>query len=291
MNIYINQTYGEERALYGISDAKIRSCSFEGVEDGESALKECRRVSITDTSFHLRYPLWHAEDAVVTNSTFTETCRAGMWYTKHLTMENCRIYGVKALREADETKLARCEIISSEFGWKCRGIELRDTKLETEYLFLDSERIYIENLDFKGKYSFQYVKDVHIKNSNLDTKDAFWHAENVTVEDSVVSGQYLGWYSKNLRLVRCRISGTQPLCYCEELVLEDCTMEGCDLSFEKSDVRASVKGEIMSIKNPASGIITADSVGEVIFDEFGHPEAVKIKIMNHEQEIYHAQKE
>jgi hypothetical protein len=44
-------------------------------------------------------------------------------------------------------------------------------------------------------------------------------------------------------------------------------MEGTDLSFEYSDVQADVKGHILSVKNPRSGTITADSVGEVIFGD------------------------
>jgi hypothetical protein len=86
------------------------------------------------------------------------------------------------------------------------------------------------------------------------------------VYDSVVKGEYLGWYSENLRLVRCRIEGTQPLCYCKGLILEDCTMEGTDLAFEYSDVQATVSGHILSVKNPRSGTIVADSVGEIIRD-------------------------
>ena len=46
----------------------------------------------------------------------------------------------------------------------------------------------------------------------------------------------------------------------------NCTMEDTDLSFEYSDVEADVKGHIISVKNPRSGVITADSVGEIIRD-------------------------
>ena len=41
-------------------------------------------------------------------------------------------------------------------------------------------------------------------------------------------------------------------------------MEGCDLAFEYSDVNADIIGSIESIKNPRSGIITVDSVNDVI---------------------------
>ena len=98
----------------------------------------------------------------------------------------------------------------------------------------------------------------------LDTKDAFWHSKNVTVKDSVVKGEYLGWFSDGLTLINCKIIGTQPLCYCKNLKLINCTMEDTDLSFEYSDVEADVRGHIISVKNPKSGIITTDSVGEIV---------------------------
>ena len=75
------------------------------------------------------------------------------------------------------------------------------------------------------------------------------------------------WYSENLTLIRCHIKGTQPLCYCKNLILEDCTMEDCDLAFERSEVKACVKGKIDSVKNPINGNIKADSIGEIILDE------------------------
>jgi hypothetical protein len=82
-----------------------------------------------------------------------------------------------------------------------------------------------------------------------------------------VKGEYLAWFSEGLTLINCRIIGTQPLCYCKNLTLIDCEMQGCDLSFEYSDVQASINGHIDSVKNPRSGSITADSIGEVIWED------------------------
>ena len=106
-----------------------------------------------------------------------------------------------------------------------------------------------------------------IRDSFLDTKDAFWHSSHVTVENSVVKGEYLGWFSDHLTLINCRIIGTQPLCYCNHLKLVNCTMEETDLSFEYSDVEAEIQGPILSVKNPKSGTIVADSVGEIIWED------------------------
>lgn len=125
----------------------------------------------------------------------------------------------------------------------------------------------IEDFRLKGKYSFQYIENAVFRNCVLDTKDAFWHAKNVTIEDSVVRGEYLAWYAQDIRFVRCKIIGTQPLCYCKGLVLEDCEMEGCDLSFERSEVNAVIRGHIDSVKNPVAGSISADSIGELLLEE------------------------
>ena len=125
----------------------------------------------------------------------------------------------------------------------------------------------VDNLKMKGKYSFQYMHHLEIKNSVLDTKDAFWHSTNVTVRDSIVKGEYLGWFSDGLTLINCRITGTQPLCYCKNLKLVNCIMEETDLAFEYSDVDADIDGNILSVKNPKSGIIRADSIGQIILED------------------------
>lgn len=267
MITYENRQYDEERALYGIKNAAVRNCKFDGPADGESALKECSDITVEDCFFNLRYPFWHVNKAVIKNSQMTELCRAALWYDEDITISNCSMNGIKALRECRNIKLLGSSIVSPEFLWRCSDIVVEHSKLESEYPFFECSDISIDDLNMKGKYSFQYVENMTIKNSVLDTKDAFWHSKNVTVMDSVVKGEYLGWYSENLRFVRCHIVGTQPLCYCKNLILEDCTMEATDLCFERSEVNASVRGRIESVKNPVAGQIKADEIGEIIMEE------------------------
>ena len=273
MTPYWNRIFDEERALYALRDAEVTACRFEGPADGESALKECADLRVTDCDFLLRYPLWHVARATLRDCRMTATCRAALWYDSDLLLENCSMNGIKALRECDRVAIRGGEADSTEFGWMCRDIAIRDFSLTSEYPFLQSRGMKIERLHMKGKYSFQYARDVVIRDSVLDTKDAFWHSENVTVMDSVIRGEYLAWYSRGLRLIRCRIIGTQPLCYCEGLVLEDCTMENADLAFENSAVHATVHGGIVSVKNPIEGSIKADEIGEIIWDEHIRPGA------------------
>lgn len=273
MKQYEDLILDEERALYGLRDATVLRCTFDGPADGESALKECGHLKVEDCDFRLRYPFWHVRGAEVRNSRMTDTCRAALWYDEDILLEDCTLGGIKALRECDRTTLRRCTAVSPEFGWFCRGIRVEDSELTGEYPFLRCRDMELTGFRLHGKYSFQYVQDVVIRDSVLDTKDAFWHCKNVTVYDSVIKGEYLAWYSEGLKLVRCKIIGTQPLCYAKNLILEDCEMVGTDLAFENSEVTATVKGEILSVKNPVRGSIEADQIGEIILDEHQRPGA------------------
>ncbi len=264
MKLIENQNFSSERALYALSDARVNNCSFSGAEDGESAFKESRNIEVSNCTFELRYPFWHTKNYHINDSTLTETCRAPLWYAKDGIIRRVTLNGPKALRECDEVELLETTARSAEFGWRCRGVSAEKCTFESEYIFFESRQIQMKNITLKGKYSFQYVENLNITDSELDTKDSFWHAKNVVVENSTVRGEYLGWYSEGLTMRNCKIIGTQPFCYCRGLVLENCEMIDCDLAFEYSDVTADVRGHIVSVKNPKSGSITADAIGEII---------------------------
>lgn len=265
-----NQTFDQERALYGSHGVTVRRCAFDGPADGESAFKECGDITAENCFFNLRYPFWHVRGLTIRRSEMTELCRAALWYSDHIVLENTHLHGIKALRECAHAALTDCDIVSPEFGWSAKDIKLKRCTAQGEYFFLRGETLRFTDVQFKGKYSFQYVKNAVFDHCTLDTKDAFWHSENVTVADSVVRGEYLGWYSQDLTLVRCKLIGTQPLCYCRGLKLIDCEMEDTDLAFEKSEVDATVTTPIVSVKNPRAGTITAPAVGSIILDD---PEA------------------
>lgn len=260
----IGKQFDEERALYHIVESNVVDCVFAGPEDGESVLKEARKIQVENCSFSLRYPMWHVKGFQMENSVMDDKTRAAIWYASDGVIENCQLKGIKAIRECTNIQLHDCEVDSMEFGWKSANITLKDTTITSEYLFFDSRDVKLEHVTMHGKYSFQYMENLTINNSTLDTKDAFWHSHNVVVKNSIVKGEYLGWYSEGLTLINCKIIGTQPLCYCKRLTLIGCTMEDTDLAFEYSEVEADICGGVDSIKNPKSGFIIADSVGEVI---------------------------
>lgn len=261
-----SKQYDEERALYFLQDTDVEQCVFAGPADGESVLKEARNIGVTDCSFSLRYPLWHVKRFSMERTTMDELTRAAIWYSENGTLKDCKLEGIKAVRECKNITLEHCNINSPEFGWKSEEIALKDTDITSEYIFMDSKNVTLERVNMKGKYSFQYMENLVIQDSVLDTKDAFWHSKNVTVKNSIVKGEYLAWFSDGLTLINCKIIGTQPLCYCKNLKLIHCTMEETDLAFEYSEVEADVIGHILSVKNPKSGWICADSIGETIWE-------------------------
>lgn len=267
MKVIEGQTYDMERALYGCKGVVVKNCSFDGPADGESAFKEGEDIEAVHCFFNLRYPFWHDHGLIIRDSEMTELCRAALWYSDHVEITDTKMHGIKALRECSDVVIKNCSIISPEFGWSVRGIRMEDTTAASEYFMMRSEELTFKNVNFKGKYSFQYIKNAVFENCVFDTKDAFWHGENVTVKDSVVKGEYLAWYSDGLTLINCKIIGTQPLCYCKNLKLINCEMTDTDLAFEKSEVEATVTTKIDSIKNPRSGRIQAPEAGELIMDD------------------------
>lgn len=266
MKVIKDRQFDAERSLYNESNLLLDNVIFAGDADGESALKESSDITITDCSFKLRYPLWHAKRVNIERSIMTETCRAPLWYSDDINVNNSKFDGVKTFRECRNVNINKLQMTSSEAFWFTSNIKIKESEITSEYGFLKTKNVMIDNLKFKGKYSFQYAENVEIRDSYLDTKDAFWEAKNVTVINSVVKGEYLGWYSKNLKLINCHIIGTQPLCYCEGLVMENCTMDEADFAFELSDVTASINNNIISIKNPKAGSISVEGVDEVIID-------------------------
>ena len=191
-----NQTFDEERALYGVRDVTVRNCRFDGPADGESAFKECDDVTVEGAFMNLRYPFWHDHGLVLRNVEMTELCRAALWYSKDVTIEDSQLHGIKALRECGNVRMRNCDIVSPEFGWSTRGITMERCTAQSEYFMMRATGLRLRDVRFSGKYSFQYIEDAVFENCDFDTKDAFWHAKNVVVRNSRVRGEYLGWYSE-----------------------------------------------------------------------------------------------
>ena len=266
MKLNTQQTFSGERAEYFSKDVQ-----YDGAVccDGESPLKHAKNISVNNGSFEWKYPLWNTNDARVSNSTFKEMSRSGLWYSENTRIDNTVIDAPKEFRRARGIYLT--DVVfnnAAETMWSCSDIQLKNVTIKKgDYFAMNSSNFYAENLDLDGNYFLDGGKNIEIHNSRLLSKDAFWNCENVTVYDSYINGEYLGWNSKNLKFVNCTIESNQGLCYIDGLTLIDCTLNNTDLAFEYvSNINAEIKNKIISIKNPFSGIIKAEEIGTLIMN-------------------------
>lgn len=261
-----DQEFGGERPLYKSENLQLKNVT---IHVGESSLKECKNIEADGCRFEGKYVFWEVDHFTVRNCYFAESARSSVWYSRHMTYRDCVVDAPKMFRRADFIDLENVKMPNAlETFWDCSHIRLKNVQIaKADYLFMHSTDIEIEDYHQDGNYSFQYAKNVVIRNAVLNSKDSFWDSDNCTLYDCEINGEYLGWYSRNLHLVRCHITGSQPLCYCENLILEDCTFgDDADLALEYSSVEATIHGRVVSIKNPTSGHVVVDEVGEIILD-------------------------
>ena len=277
MKIIRDQNFDQERAMYGSGSVRAVNCSFDGPADGESAFKESTDIEADGCFFNLRYPFWHDRGLVIRDSEMTQLCRSAIWYSNDVEITDSKLYGIKALRECSRVTVRGCDIVSPEFGWSVNGMVMDHCTVQSEYFMMRASNLHFSDVDFKGKYSFQYIENAVFERCTFDTKDAFWHAKNVTVRNCRVRGEYLAWYCENVTFENCTVTGTQPLCYCKGLRMKGCRMENADLAFEKSDVVADILSPVTSIKNPYSGKITVPETQLIVDDKNAKCEVVCVK--------------
>lgn len=283
MKLIENMEFTGERSLFFGEDLDIRHTAFH---DGESPLKHSKRIRLDNCRFEWKYPLWYSDGVTARSTTLALTARSGIWYTKNITMSGCLIEAPKTFRRSENIILRSVSMPNAhETMWNCRDIHLFDVSVVGDYFGMGSVGVNADGLDVTGNYIFDGGMNIVVKNSRLISKDAFWNCENVLVVDSYIEGEYLGWNSSHVRFVNCTIESNQGLCYMKNVTLENCILKNTDLAFEYSTVNADIRSGVISIKNPTSGRITVDSVGEIIID--GHapsPDEVEI-IVREERDV------
>ena len=265
-----------ERALFHAADMEVQDCTFA---DGESPLKESRNIQLSNTTFKWKYPLWYSTNIRCEDTTLLDTARSGIWYTRHIMMENCLIQAPKTFRRSEDITLTNVQLPNAEETfWNCKDITLHHVSANGNYFGMNSENINITDFTLSGNYSFDGAKNIEIHHAKLLSKDAFWNCENVTVYDSLIIGEYLGWNSKNIRFVNCTIDSLQGMCYMDHVVLENCKLLNTTLAFEYSTVDADIISSVDSITNPYEGVIRAKEIKEIIMEkEYVDPLKTKIE--------------
>lgn len=263
---YVGQSFVGERSLFAIKNSEIINCKFLF---GESPLKETSNLTISDTSFEWKYPLWYSKNIECKNVKLMDNARSGIWYTNAIRISDSLIEAPKTFRRAKDVFLKNVEMPNAlESFWNCKNIKIVDSKIKGDYLLMNSKDVIIDNLILDGNYFFDGGKNLEISNSHLNSKDAFWNCENVVVKDSTIHGEYIGWNSKNITFINCEIISHQGFCYMDNVKLINCKVLESDLIFEYSKhIDADIISEVDSIKNPHSGTIKVKGIKELILDE------------------------
>lgn len=269
-----------ERALFQSDGMRIEDSVFA---DGESPLKESKNLEIDQSVFKWKYPLWYCQNVQITNSALLESARSGIWYTHHIRIQDSIIEAPKTFRRASDITLENVDMpLADQTFWNCQDIKLNKVTIRGDYFAMNSDHITADYLNLTGNYCFDGANHIVVRNSKLLSKDAFWNCENITVYDSTIIGEYLGWNSKNITFINCTIESLQGLCYMENVKLVNCKLMNTSLAFEYcSHIEAEITSHVDSIKNPISGMIRAQSIGEIILEESKiNPADTKIVVEN-----------
>lgn len=266
MTNYDQQYFTGERALFQAHNAQITNSTFAA---GESPLKEARNITLNNSIFKYKYPLWYAKHVTVTDSILETMSRSGIWYTDDISLKDTTVQAPKEFRRSHHINLDHVHFADAEETlWQCDDIAIDHVDATGDYFGMNSSNITIDHLNLVGNYAFDGGKNIEVHHSTFVTKDAFWNCENVTIYDSTINGEYLAWNTKNLTLINCTIESDQGLCYIDGLKMINCKLLRTDLAFEYcKHIDADIHSHIDSVKNPISGQITADSIGELIQDD------------------------
>lgn len=169
---------------------------------------------------------------------------------------------------------------------------IENKTFDMERTLYNSDGLLLKNCRFDGpadgESALKESRNVELENCFFNLRYPFWHDDSVKITDAEMTEMCRAaiWYSRNMEIAHSKLHGIKALrecanikmrgcdvispefgCYCKGLKLMDCEMVDTDLSFEKSQVEATLTAPIVSIKNPLSGHIYVPCVDEIIRDD------------------------
>ena len=134
----------------------------------------------------------------------------------------------------------------------------------------------ISNKVFGGERPLFEIHNVELDHVRITFGESgVKECSNIVCRNCYFEGKYPLWHVKGSDIRNCYFApgSRSAIWYSDDMHMEDCVINGpkffreCDRAFEYSTVQADIRGHIKSVKNPASGRIVADSIGEIILDE------------------------
>ncbi len=254
----------DARAFFSARRAELHHITFTG----EDVLSYAKELTLSDSSVSSPRALAHISDAILRDVRFTEGAVSPLYGAVSVTLQGCEMCAPRGCESAREVTVDASRISSDHFCAGAVSPTVADTVLSGTQLFTHAENVSLTNVDLDGVRALQYISGGSIDFSTLSGEELLHGAHHVTISDTVLDGDRIGWYSDHLTLTHCVISGAAPFAHAKNLTLIDCALDPtCTCAFERSEVEATLRGTVPSVRNPLHGRIVADAYGEVLFDD------------------------
>ena len=146
-----NGYYTGERPLFHGEHLEIGDTIFG---EGESPLKESRDITLKNSMFQWKYPLWYSKNVVAQDCTWAEMARAGVWYTDRFLILNwqaiilnCTIESLQGMCYIDNLVIKNCKLLNTTLAFEYSTIDVEITDGITSVLNPASGMIRAQSID------------------------------------------------------------------------------------------------------------------------------------------------
>lgn len=146
-----NGYYTGERPLFHGEHLEIGDTIFG---EGESLLKESRDITLKNSMFQWKYPLWYSKNVVAQDCTWAEMARAGVWYTDRFLILNwqaiilnCTIESLQGMCYIDNLVMKNCKLLNTTLAFEYSTIDVEITDGITSVLNPASGMIRAQSID------------------------------------------------------------------------------------------------------------------------------------------------
>lgn len=256
-----------DRSCYCTKKTLVERVVFSA---GRSALMHSSDISAIDCEFHGEAFLWNSENVQLNACRIFCNAFNGLWYSKNIEVNGCLFDAEGMFRRTQNITITKSNFSNAgEILWDCEHIEMRGVDISgASYAFMHSKDIVMTDVRLQGKQAFSGCRNMSLSDAYIESDHALRDARDITIFDSVLNGECIGWNSHNIRLVNCILKGAQPFCHASDIRMDNCRLENGEGCFENTSIHAEITGHVRSIVNPLSGVIRADSIQEVILNEF-----------------------
>ena len=167
----------------------------------------CKRVDILDSymSEGCRAALWYSDDVKISRTRMHGI--KALRECKRVVISDSEIISPEFGWFSSDIKMTDTEATSEYFMLRAERLDFSDVKFRGKYSFQYITDSTFDNCNFDTKDAFWHAKNVTVRNSVVKGEYLAWYSENLTFENCLIIGTQPLCYCKNLRLINCRTEG------------------------------------------------------------------------------------